>query len=46
VEETEIAAYQAANNPARPLDSLAAAELNRALVDISKKIKEAANRRL
>jgi internalin A len=43
-EETEIAAYQSANNPARPLDSLSGAELSRTLVDISKKIKEAASR--
>ncbi len=42
-EETEISAYQAANNPAKPLDSLSVAELNSALVAISKKIKEAVN---
>jgi small GTP-binding protein len=41
-DETEIASYQAANNPREPLDSLSQAELNSALVSISKKIKEAA----
>ena len=44
--ETEIAAYQATNNPAKPLDSLLPAELNRVLVDISKKIKEAVDRQV
>lgn len=41
--ETEIANYQAANDPSRPLDSLSAAELNRILVDICGKIKAAVN---
>lgn len=41
--ETEIADYQAANNPAQPLDSLASSELNRVLVNISEQIKTAAN---
>lgn len=40
--ETEIEAYQATNDPAKPLDSLNDAELNQALVDICGKIKEAA----
>jgi hypothetical protein len=40
--ETEIAAYQAANNPAKPLDSLSPADLNSELVKIAEKIKEAA----
>jgi hypothetical protein len=40
--ETEIADYQAANDPSSPLDSLATPELNRVLVDICEKIKEAA----
>jgi hypothetical protein len=39
--ETEIAHYQAANNPSNPLDSLAAPELNRVLVDVCEKIKAA-----
>ncbi len=43
-EETEIAAYQCANNPAKPLKSLTPAELDKVLADISKKIKEAVNR--
>lgn len=42
-EGTEIEKYQAAYSPQQPLDSLNASELNRALVDICKKIKEAAN---
>ena len=41
-ESSEIAAYQAANDPARPLDSLSKAERNAALVQICKKIHEAA----
>jgi nucleoside phosphorylase len=41
--ETEIAAYQAANDPSRPLDGLSAAELNKVLVNICGKIKAAAN---
>lgn len=36
--QTEIAQYQAANDPARPLDSLGAAELNRALVGVCEEI--------
>jgi CheY-like chemotaxis protein len=40
--ETEIANYQAANDPLNPLDSLAPPELNRVLVEICEKIKEAA----
>lgn len=42
-EETRIAKYQAANNPARPLDSLKGADLNKELVGIARKIKSAAN---
>ncbi len=42
--ETEIAAYQSANNPSQPLDSLSDANLNRVLAEISIKIKEAVNR--
>jgi TIR domain-containing protein len=40
--ETEIADYQAANDPRKPLDSLSSAELNKALVGICEKIKQAA----
>ena len=40
-EETEIAVYQAAHDPAKPLDCLDAVEQNRALVEICKKIKAA-----
>lgn len=40
--ETEIADYQAANDPANPLDTLLAPQLNRVLVDICEKIKAAA----
>ena len=40
--ETEIADYQAANDPARPLDSLPAAELNGALVRVCEQIAKAA----
>jgi formylglycine-generating enzyme required for sulfatase activity len=43
--ETAIADYQAANNPAKPLDSLRRADLNRELVKIAEKIKEAATQR-
>ena len=39
--ETEIADYQAVNNPARPLDSLNPSELNAELVKIALQIKEA-----
>jgi GTPase SAR1 family protein len=41
--ETAIADYQAANDPAAPLDGLRGAELNRVLVEICEKIKEAAD---
>ena len=37
--ETEIADYQAASDPSRPLASLTAAEVDRALVEISRVIK-------
>jgi formylglycine-generating enzyme required for sulfatase activity len=40
--ETAIADYQAANNPAKPLDSLRRAGLNKELVQIAEKIKAAA----
>jgi internalin A len=40
---TDIAKYQAANNPAQPLDSLRPAALNRELVKIAEMIEEAAN---
>jgi hypothetical protein len=40
--ETEIAKYQAANDPSRPLDSLSSPELNKVLVSICKLIKETA----
>lgn len=42
-EETDIAKYQAANDPTRPLDSLKGADLNKELVSIVRKIKAAAN---
>jgi hypothetical protein len=42
-EETDIANYQAANDPTRPLDSLKGADLNKELVSIARKIKAAAN---
>lgn len=42
-EETDIAKYQAANDPTRPLDSLRDAELNKELVSIARKIKAAVN---
>lgn len=42
-EGTEIEKYQATHPPNSPLDSLNASEQNRALVDICKQIKEAAN---
>lgn len=41
--ETEIATYQAAHDPARPLDSLSPPQQNQALVEICKAIKAAAN---
>jgi formylglycine-generating enzyme required for sulfatase activity len=40
---TDIAKYQAANNPAQPLDSLRPAALNRELVKIAEMIEEAAS---
>lgn len=40
--ETEIAKYQAANDPRKPLDSLSPAEQNKALVGICERIKRAA----
>jgi predicted nucleotide-binding protein len=40
--ETEIAKYQAVNNPSEPLDSLTSAQLNKELVRIAEKIKEKA----
>jgi formylglycine-generating enzyme required for sulfatase activity len=40
--ETPIAAYQAANDPAKPLDSLSSAQVNAELVKIAQSIKEAA----
>lgn len=42
--ETEIAEYQAANKPVRPLDSLSPSALNEELVKIAQKIREAAIR--
>lgn len=41
-EETDIAKYQAANDPTRPLDSLSGADLNKELVSIARRIKAAA----
>ena len=38
--ETELAQYQAVNDPARPLDSLRAPDLNKELVRICQQIKE------
>jgi len=40
--ETDIADYQAANDPANPLDTLSTPQLNRVLVDVCEKIKAAA----
>jgi internalin A len=40
--ETEIADYQAINEPTKPLDSLRGTKLNQALVDICEQIKQAA----
>jgi formylglycine-generating enzyme required for sulfatase activity len=42
--ETPIAAYQAANDPAKPLDSLSLAQVNAELVKIAQCIKGAFNR--
>jgi len=39
--ETELEAYQAAHDPARPLDALPPAEQNKVLVDVCQKIKAA-----
>lgn len=39
--ETKIAEYQPAHDPEEPLDTLSPPELNRALVDICKKLKKA-----
>jgi len=41
--ETDISGYQAASDPAKPLDSLSPSELNRTLVKVSKEIKASAN---
>lgn len=41
-EETEIADYHAAHEPSKPLDSLSPSDLNRALVDIARKVQAAA----
>ena len=38
--ETEIAHYQAANDPAVPLDSMSVAEQNRQLVKVCEKIRD------
>jgi hypothetical protein len=45
-DETAIAKYQAANNPAKPLEELLDRELNKELRKICKKIKEAATKEL
>jgi len=42
--ETEIADYQAANDPAHPLNSLSGSDQDRVLADIAGKIKAAVNR--
>ncbi len=41
--ETEIADYQAAHDPSRPLDLLSDAEQNQAFVEICRKIRDAVN---
>ena len=41
-EETEIASYQAAYDPATPLEGLSPAKLSEALVEIAKTIRDAA----
>ena len=41
--ETELANYQAANNPQKPLDSLPEHEQNQVIVDICRKIKNVLN---
>jgi TIR domain len=43
-EKTEIAAFQAANDPAKPLNSLEQWQVDAELVKIAKKIEEAATR--
>lgn len=43
-EETAIAKYQSANEPARPLEALSGSNLNKELVKICKKIKHAATK--
>jgi formylglycine-generating enzyme required for sulfatase activity len=43
-EVTDIAVYQAANNPATPLDALSPAALNAELVKIARQIRDAATR--
>ncbi|HEX5705741.1 MAG TPA: toll/interleukin-1 receptor domain-containing protein, partial [Pyrinomonadaceae bacterium] len=43
-EQTEINDYQAANNPARPLDSLGPAELSRTLKEVCEKVLTVARR--
>jgi len=40
-DQTPIARFQATNNPARPLDSMRSAEVNRVFVDICKQIQRA-----
>jgi hypothetical protein len=42
-DETNVADYQAAHDPAHPLDALKPAEVNKALVAIAKIIRDAAN---
>ena len=42
-DETELANYQAANDPTRPLDGLSDSELNIELVSIARKIKATMN---
>ena len=42
-DETDIAQYQAAHDPSKPLDSLSPPDLNQALVDIARIIRDAAN---
>jgi hypothetical protein len=40
-DETPIAGFQATNDPARPLDSMRPAEVNKVFVDICRQIKRA-----
>ena len=44
-EETDIAAYQAAHDPSKPLNGLSEADLDTALVAIAKEIRDAAQSR-